>query len=84
MNYVRYVSVQMKRETKSFNPLLRKKCVFKANWIEKWFLFLSAVDLEVLKKCPGEKQKYSAIGATLLVPFLFGTIAACYAVWCVW
>lgn len=56
--------------------------VKKLNFVEKGLIWLSAADSEVLEDhCPKwERLKYAAFGASLLVPFLFGMIAASYAV----
>ncbi|MDF1816500.1 MAG: DUF4407 domain-containing protein [Verrucomicrobiales bacterium] len=52
------------------------------NLIERFLIWLSAADSDILSKdCPKwERLKYAAFGASLLVPFLFGMIAASYAV----
>ena len=58
----------------------RKREQLNGNLFEKFFVFLSTADPGTLNKCPSEIPKYAAIGATLLVPFLFGMAAAAYAV----
>lgn len=51
------------------------------NPIERFLIWLSTADSEVLADCPKwERLKYAAFGASLLVPFLFGMISASYAV----
>lgn len=57
-----------------------KETAFKPSLLERWLIWLAAADSEVLSRSPGEILKYTAFGATLLVPFLFGMIAASYAV----
>lgn len=54
----------------------------KLNIFERVLIWLSSADSEVLQdKCPKwERLKYEAFGASVLVPVLFGMIAASYAV----
>jgi len=47
------------------------------------FLFASGADLDTLKKCPTDRNKYIGIGATIFFTGIFAALAAAYALFTV-
>ncbi len=48
-----------------------------------FFWFCSGADIEILKKCPTEKAKYTGIGATVFFTGVFAFLSASYALFTV-
>jgi hypothetical protein len=49
--------------------------------LDRFFLWLAGAGSEGMDKCPEwERRRYMALGATVLVPFLFALMAAAYAI----
>ncbi|MBF0105530.1 MAG: DUF4407 domain-containing protein [Deltaproteobacteria bacterium] len=48
-------------------------------FLEKFFLYCSGSNLDILKKCPGEYNKYMGIGATVFFTGFFAFFAGAYA-----
>lgn len=51
--------------------------------IISFFWFCSGTEIEILKKCPTEKSKYTGIGATIFFTGVFAALAAAYALFTV-
>jgi hypothetical protein len=53
------------------------------NGVKRFFLFCSGIDLEILQKCPTDRNKYIGIGATVFFTGVLALISSAYALFTV-
>ncbi len=53
------------------------------NGVKHFFLFCSGIDLEILEKCPTDRNKYIGIGATVFFTGVLAFISSAYALFTV-